>query len=249
MEEQVFGVDRCNLELEQQLSAVSQIALLEGFISEVSGQAILRAIRGQGRFHARASAETDPSFKQLIPYVVLTNEAGDKFFVYSRDRQQAETRLHGRLSLGIGGHVEPRDLVAVEGKKQAAISAAAARELREEVLPDLGGKDLAGLVRIGFLNDDSNVVGSVHLGVAYVLVIPEESQAKLENQQPPRVTGYWQSLDWVRQHSSRFETWSQLLIAEFSRVQQWLEREPGEEEVSLDNFLSRMLSNTPFPAT
>src|SRR4051794_16485928 len=58
-------------------------------------------------FRPRSEVETDPSFKQLIPYVVL--RYGDKVFHYCRGGSGTETRLHAKRSVGIGGHIADTD--------------------------------------------------------------------------------------------------------------------------------------------
>ena len=78
--------------------------------------------------------EQDPSFKQLIPYVIFryTTESGDVLlFQYTRGSGQGEKRLHSKRSVGIGGHICSDDASAAsvydEGMR---------RELAEEVRID-----------------------------------------------------------------------------------------------------------------
>lgn len=54
----------------------------------------------------RAHCETDPSQLQLLPYIVIVERITGKVFCYSRGKGGTEDRLHGKLSVGVGGHVE-----------------------------------------------------------------------------------------------------------------------------------------------
>ena len=119
-----------------------------------------------GFFAPRAAAERDPTLKQIVPYCLVTRETERdlEVLVVERLREQGEARLHGLLSLGLGGHVEP-------GDRQADVTDlflhALRRELREElVIPDL---ERLQPELVGLLNDDSTEVGRVHTGLVYRL--------------------------------------------------------------------------------
>lgn len=128
-------------------------------------------------FRDRESAESDQQFKQLIPYVAVF-DASDRLLCYRRKGGQ-ESRLDAKLSIGVGGHVEPCD-VSVGSPAACASDAsapaywhlssvlrrAAIREIVEEI--DIGGpSDILSLDLLGFVNDDSDPVGSVHFGIVY----------------------------------------------------------------------------------
>src|SRR6266849_6628716 len=66
---------------------------------------ILRLIESEHFFVDLATAEVSPRWRQIIPYVVV--RYGDSFFLLRRTRKQNEVRLHDKLSLGIGGHINP----------------------------------------------------------------------------------------------------------------------------------------------
>ena len=81
---------------------------------------------------------------------------GESYFLLQRTPKQTEARLHHKLSLGIGGHINPDTPDLLDGLQ---------KELEEEV-------DVAGdydLTFVGILNDDTTDVGRVHLGAVYVL--------------------------------------------------------------------------------
>ncbi|MCI0703434.1 MAG: phosphoesterase, partial [Planctomycetia bacterium] len=109
-------------------------------------------------FRARSEVETDPSYKQLIPYIVL--KCGDKLFHYRRGAAGTEKRLAALRSVGIGGHISEEDAAGGTDLYQIGMM----RELMEEV--DLGSAFTQKC--IGFINDDRTPVGSVHLGVVHL---------------------------------------------------------------------------------
>ena len=119
--------------------------------------AMRRAVRLHGRYLGRPTAEENPDFKQLIPYVVLRD--GASVFLMERTDAGGDARLHGKASIGVGGHLNPVD----DGTDP--LLAGLRREWAEELLADW--EPYFRLV--GLLNDDSNPVGAVHLGVVFTV--------------------------------------------------------------------------------
>src|SRR3954451_23607955 len=97
--------------------------------------------------------EVDPSFKQIIPYLVLRD--GERYFLMRRTKAGGDARLHDRYSIGVGGHLNPGDRDLAGGLR---------REWQEEVSADFE----PAFELIGLLNDDTTDVASVHLGAVYV---------------------------------------------------------------------------------
>ncbi|WP_018970139.1 hypothetical protein [Rubritalea marina] len=112
-------------------------------------------------FMDRGAAEEDPSHKQLIPYVLI--RLNGKFVHYSRGKAGGEARLHAKRSMGIGGHINPED-EREDHLGYETYMAGVEREIAEEVVID--GTYTQKI--IGLLNDDSNEVGKVHLGVVHL---------------------------------------------------------------------------------
>lgn len=153
------------------------------------------------RFRPRSEVEDDPGFKQIIPYVVFRSNGA--VFCYTRGKSQGEARLHRLRSLGVGGHVAEDD---ADGRATLdAYEMALRRELDEEVEIRSAGS----IRRVGLINDDSNPVGQVHLGVVHVydLETPEVG---------PREDGLAEAeflqIARVRDLRDGFETWSQICI-------------------------------------
>ena len=100
--------------------------------------------------------------------------------------KQSEIRLHHKVSLGIGGHINPGQSL-LEGLQ---------KELDEEVWI---GSDY-DMQFIGIVNDDSTDVGRVHLGAAYVL----DAQGKeIKVKETDKMSGEWMSRAALRNARTR----------------------------------------------
>src|SRR3989475_11804478 len=117
-----------------------------------------KVIRESHVFKPRAEVENDPSFQQIIPYVVFRHR--DRYLLTHRLRASSERRLRKQYSLGIGGHINPGDLSAGD-----PIADGLKREWEEEAAYE--GRFDATL--LGLLNDDSSPVSRVHLGVVFLV--------------------------------------------------------------------------------
>ena len=77
-----------------------------GLITE-GREELLRLLIAEHSFLPRPEAEQDPGYRQIIPYVLLCR--GEKVFATRRLNKGGEARLHGKVSVGIGGHINPVD--------------------------------------------------------------------------------------------------------------------------------------------
>jgi len=112
-------------------------------------------------FTDRGPAEEDPTHKQIIPYALFHFQG--KFLNYARGKSGGEARLHAKRSLGIGGHINPVD-TRKDNLGMDTYMAGVEREIEEEL--NISGTHTQKIVAI--LNDDSNEVGKVHLGVVHL---------------------------------------------------------------------------------
>ena len=85
----------------------------------------VEALERDGRYEPRPLMEVDPSFKQVIPYLILRD--GERYFLMRRTRAGVDARLHDRYSIGVGGHLNPGDGGVLGGLR---------REWREELVAD-----------------------------------------------------------------------------------------------------------------
>ena len=161
------------------------------------------------RFMARPEAEADPSYKQLIPYVIMS--CGDKYLTYIRGKRAGEKRLLGNRSIGIGGHINPIDDQVLGNKKpnnllfgmKEMYDTAVQREIEEEVAVETNHTDKI----VALLNDDTNEVGKVHLGVVHFWRLEAEKVTRRE-QMITQMT--FMDADQLGSEREAMETWSQL---------------------------------------
>ena len=178
---------------------------LAKFISGKTGlltadrEEMLDIIVNHHEFMDRQAAEEDPSYKQIIPYVVLTQKG--RVFSTRRLNKGGESRLHGKLSIGIGGHINPVD----ETDRRSVLMKGLERELDEEVYIQRRGQ----LVPRGFINDDGNGVGAVHLGLCFSMEVEGEVSVK----ETEKLSGAWLSLQELKSEYDNMETWSQIALA------------------------------------
>ena len=154
------------------------------------------AVRAQGRYLERPLAEEDPGHKQLIPYVVVRD--GARVFLMERTDAGGDARLHGKASIGVGGHLNPVD----DGEDQ--LMAGLRREWAEELEADWEPE----FRLVGLLNDDTNPVGAVHLGVVFTV---EAAGRPLAVRERDKLVGAFVEPDAVAEAWERLETWSQLV--------------------------------------
>lgn len=157
--------------------------------------ALRLAIAEHGRLLDRPLAEDDPRFKQLIPYVVLRDRG--RVFVMRRSAAGGDARLHHRFSIGVGGHLDERD----DGPDP--LQAGLEREWREELVADWSPT----FRLIGLLNDDSNPVGAVHLGVVFEV---EAAGRQVAIRERDKLEGEFHELSDLADLWDALETWSQL---------------------------------------
>ncbi len=163
-------------------------------IRTAAADAALAAIAGAGRFAPRPVMEGDPSYKQIIPYLVLRD--GVRWFLMQRTQGGADRRLHDHWSIGVGGHLNPGD---------ADIAGGLAREWREELV---AGFD-PHYRFVGLLNDDTTDVGRVHLGVVFVA---EAEGRPVTVRETHKLRGGFASSDEVRAVRDGLETWSRIVF-------------------------------------
>jgi len=161
---------------------------LNGFISDCVD--FNKQIQNHWFYKERNLVENDFSIKQIVPYIMIIDQDKNQVFCYKRKGN--EKRLHDKISLGFGGHVEQSD---------KSIQIAAIREVKEETtLENFEIKE------IGFLNLDSDEVSQVHFGVVFVVFVDRE---KVQLNGDENKSGAW--LDINKLDKVKFETWSECL--------------------------------------
>jgi predicted NUDIX family phosphoesterase len=164
---------------------------------------------GVPRFIPRPQAEKDPSFKQLIPYVIMTCQG--KILSYVRGKKAGEKRLVAKRSLGIGGHINPIDWTLFTADPYKTYLEAVQREVAEEVSVETKYQDKV----IALLNDDSNEVGRVHLGIVHLWTLNEPKVSRKE--QMITQMGFMTMAE-LQQVKDSMETWSQICLDGLSKM-------------------------------
>jgi predicted NUDIX family phosphoesterase len=167
-------------------------------------------------FMDRAEAEENPEWKQLIPYIVIQDDTG-MFASYWRGKGQGEKRLHGKRSIGIGGHINPCDDVTEVAPVASACQyheyrymRGVVRELHEEITFSTHPLPPPFIPKLGLLNDDQTEVGKVHLGVVHKLTLP--SDIHIVGVEPDIDDFKWCSEAELLLNTGDFESWSQLCL-------------------------------------
>ena len=167
-------------------------------------------IKGKDIFHAlseyevkrRGDMEEDSKFKQLISYCLLENEKGE-ILVYERLSGGGEERLHGQSSIGVGGHMN--DVMGADSINEV-LRVNAQRELEEEV--GLAKEDSQNMEYLGFINDDNNEVGKVHMGIVFKITV---STTDVEAKETDTLRIKWVEKGSIESYDD-FETWSALIL-------------------------------------
>ncbi len=167
----------------------------EGFL-QVDERLMRKVIEEHGVFIPRSQAEYDPSFRQVIPYMVILR--GEELLLLKRTEKQGERRLHNKYTVGIGGHVNSQD----GNSPLEAYSNGKIRELHEELHVEVVGEKYLGVI-----NDRSSEVSSVHIGLVYAVFVRSARIREKEN-----FLYWWVKRDELVEYLHRMENWSKLVL-------------------------------------
>jgi predicted NUDIX family phosphoesterase len=164
--------------------------------------------RGNNFFVSRPEAEQDPSYKQIIPYVVIAHE--NRVLHYVRGKKAGEQRLVAKGSIGIGGHLNDTD-ETLFAWDEAAYRAGVEREVNEEVRIGAPFEDNI----VALINDDTTEVGRVHLGVVHVFKL---AQPMVEKREAMITNLAFRNKQELTAGRDNLETWSQLCLDSLDRL-------------------------------
>jgi predicted NUDIX family phosphoesterase len=170
----------------------------------------LKAIlsRGSNFFIPRSEAESNPVYKQIIPYALIVFQ--NTVLHYVRGKKAGEQRLIAKGSIGIGGHMNETDesLFAMD---EHAYRAGVEREVNEEIKMNTPFEDQI----VGLLNDDSTEVGRVHLGIVHIFKLKEPKVQKRE----AMITGLtFLTKEELMSRRASLESWSQICVDSLDRL-------------------------------
>ena len=189
-------------------SLFDEIGAFQGLSFEPDKYLKLILSRGNNFFIARPQAESDPAYKQIIPYALIAFQ--NRVLHYVRGKKAGEQRLIAKGSIGIGGHMNETDesLFAMD---EQAYRAGVEREVNEEIRIDTPFEDRI----VALLNDDSTEVGRVHLGIVHVFKLQEPKVQKRE----AMITGLsFQAKEELIDRRESLESWSQICLDELDRL-------------------------------
>ena len=173
------------------------------------------AVSKHGFFVQRSHAETNPDIKQVIPYTVVVR-AGDVFLM-RRLAKGGEARLSNKLSIGVGGHINPEDAAASASADGTTVHSPIDNGSRREIAEELHVSGATHLFRIGMLNDDSNPVGAVHVGLVQLMVVEGEVHVRETDMLEGKFVSP-EELQRLLDQGANFETWSKILVGRLADV-------------------------------
>lgn len=176
--------------------------MIEDFVDKRSGvfpvelDLLRDSIKNFGFFIDRNIAEFDEANRQVIPYVLMSQDG--KFLLLRRTNRQQEKRLHGKLSIGVGGHITPQD----GDTSWEAFLNGMEREIREEVNVEVNRMSYLGL-----LNDLSSPVSRVHVGIVYL------AEVKFHGLNEPDMFEWClKNIEEIGEREEELEGWSKLAL-------------------------------------
>lgn len=183
-----------------------RLGYFQGFSTDAGGYLQQLLSPESISYRPRGEMEQDPSFKQLIPYVIFRHcdeDGQQSVFQYTRGTGQGERRLHSKRSIGIGGHICADD---VSGAADAnPYHEGMRRELDEEVIISTAYRERC----VGLINDDETEVGKVHLGVVHLFDV---QQAAVSPRESEIIDAGFRPVAQLLDQIDHFETWSQICL-------------------------------------
>ena len=189
-------------------SLFDQLGSFQGLNFEPAKYLNMLLSRGNNSFFPRAQAESDPTYKQIIPYVLLAFK--NKVLYYVRGKKAGEQRLVAKGSIGIGGHMNETDesLFALD---EQAYRKGVEREVNEEIKINTPFQDRI----VALLNDDATEVGRVHLGIVHVFKLAEP---KVEKREAMITNLAFLTKDELVARRESLESWSQICVDSLDRL-------------------------------
>jgi len=183
-------------------SLFERLGVFQGFSADVDRYLPTILDKKNNSFQPRARAETDPAFKQIIPYVVITD--GKSILHYVRGKKAGEQRLVAKGSIGIGGHINDEDYSLFIDGLQAFQDA-----VKREVCEELAVQGTFDAKPVGLINDDSTEVGRVHFGIVHLLF---RTPDKVKKNEQVITQVEFVPIEELKVKRDQMESWSQLCL-------------------------------------
>lgn len=164
----------------------------------------------------RAMLESNEYFRQIIPYIAIkTNK--DEYLTYTRTTSGNEKRLHKKISIGFGGHVDANDAVFNDDSIldiKETIKLATTRELIEELGIDFYQKVKKSLNNINIqklIIDDKSDVEKVHIGLLITITIEGKKFNINSPESQIEINGFLRKEE-IYKLNGEIEPWSKLTL-------------------------------------
>lgn len=164
----------------------------------------------------RADLEENTGFRQLIPYVSLVTPEG-KFLTYTRTKKGNEQRLHKKVSVGFGGHMDAAD-AHFDKNSNLDIQKTIFNGLKREVIEELGNdvyetiKDqINGFQVEELIIDDKTDVEKVHM--ALLISVTLDSEIDVESTDESITMEGFLTEEEIRELDGNIEPWSEIVIS------------------------------------
>jgi len=203
--------------MQREILVVANTALFQNIKRETkiySGEDDFESIiLEHSEFMVRAEAEINFDYKQPIPYAIVLNE-NNQIFVYKRGWAGSnawESRLHTKISIWVGGHIEREDEDAENILRDSLV-----REIEEEL--NISPENILESFPIGYINSEEDEVSKVHLWIAYI--------AKVKNSQFELLDGeldngefvhYEKLMEMCESWNYNVEAWTKLIAPEVKK--------------------------------
>lgn len=160
------------------------------------------------RITKASDAEENLELKQIVSYGFI--ERGGEVFRVKRTGRANRPELKTKLSIGIGGHLEERDL---EGSVclEDALKECLTRELSEELLID----ERPEIELLGFINDESIPAGRQHLAAFHRVKLHRGSvrvRQEVSDQEFGEASWGVVSPQRLFEEINKFDPWSQIIM-------------------------------------
>lgn len=178
-------------------------SMLTGLVPDLS--MYLEEMRGMSSY---------PQYIQLIPYILFRNSG--KYLFYARPVAGGEERLHGKISIGVGGHVDLADVVTDVATDAIDLDATLMRCARRESSEEIGltvGDDAIRFMAVLYVDDQE--VDALHLGIVAICDI---SDAQMDDIRVNAELGRhgFETLGGIaaacRADGTAMETWTRIVI-------------------------------------
>lgn len=170
--------------------------LEDGFTKEKHSNTIYSKYDHLGKYVFRYDAEENPIFQQIIPYIIVYNMKTKKYYTYTRIQGSKETRLHGQMSLGFGGHIDASD-----GTNEAVF-----KGLFRELMEELDYSNIAPLQFMGYVRNMQSKTND-HTGLVFMLTVSHAEVIEKD-----KYVGQWMSIQELEDNYFKFEDWGKHLI-------------------------------------